>query len=483
MRTIYALLALGLVACGPEKDDTGDGPQADADTDADADSDTDADGDTDVGPGDGCEEGSIPEAWPEVIDEVEVHLVWGGDNAALGDVNGDGYDDIALDDALVLLGPLCPGLDPGDEGLIQAEVEVRSRFGYQHLNGAGDVDADGLADILVGDDWADDFTGEVFLAVSPLEGEAYMPDVAVADIVGETPYGYFGGAVAGVGDVDGDGVPDLLAGAKYEEGGGAAWLISGTTRGYHTVSDVGVAVRGSEDYPTVGYALAALGDTDGDGLDDFLVGTSSAIESPGVALVRGPLVTDLAFEEADAVFLPHPDADEFGDGFGASISSVGNQDGDGLPDVAIGAPVATVSVEDEGAIYIFAGSVSGKLDGSQARTVLTGELEHSYAGSSVDSAGDVNGDGQTDLAIGAEGWNPGGDSLGAVYLVFGPVIEGSLPLADADVVLVGTYQGEYPDLGQVVLGAGDTNGDGLDDVLLTGWDRRAQFHSHLLLGR
>lgn len=175
-----------------------------------------------------------------------------------------------------------------------------------------------------------------------------------------------------------------------------------------------------------------------------------------------------------------------GDAFGSGISSAGDQDGDGLPDIAIGAACATIAADEDGAVYIFQSTSSGVFDASQARSVLGGESEYDEAGSSVALAGDVNGDGQPDLCVGAPGWDPEDRSRGAVYVFFGPVSEGYQSLTDASVRLEGTYDGAHPDLGNEVTGVGDTNGDGLDDVLVRGWLEdlsESYYHSHLLLGR
>jgi hypothetical protein len=103
----------------------------------------------------------------------------------------------------------------------------------------------------------------------------------------------------------------------------------------------------------------------------------------------------------------------------------------------------------------------------------------------MDLVGDVNGDGQEDLVVGALGWDGDGREVGAVYVAFGAINEGNQSLSDAAVRVVGTYDDTYADLGGEVLGAGDTNGDGLDDVLVRGWmeDGDEWTHSHLLLGR
>ncbi|MFH1469572.1 MAG: integrin alpha [Pseudomonadota bacterium] len=481
MKTIFALMALGIMACGPEKDDTGESPEADADTDSDSDTDGDTDQDT------GCGDYEVPADWPELIDDADVHFAWGGTNLALGDVDGDGHDDIALDAALVLLGPFCPDDDPYDEDQIHADLSVSSGYAYQRMAGPGDVDGDGLTDFLVGDHAAYDDAGEVFLALSPVAGDVYLPDVAVADIVGVSERGFLGYAVAGVGDVDGDGVPDLLAGAYNDDGLGAAWLIPGTTRGYHAVSDVGVAIRGSEEYPMVGHNLAALGDTDGDGLSDFLIAMCTALVGSSVALVRGPVSADVSFQNADAVFLHHPDDEEYGGSFGMSISSAGDQDGDGLPDIAIGAPLSGVSGDYAGAVFVFQGTASGQISAAESRSIITGESRADDAGFAVDLAGDVNGDGREDLVIGVPGWNAGTNphDVGAIYVVLGSVVEGTWSLTEADVRVEGTSDDEYHDLGNKIVGAGDTNGDGLDDILVAGWieDGDDWLHSHLLLGR
>ncbi|MFH1465368.1 MAG: integrin alpha [Pseudomonadota bacterium] len=498
MKTIFALTVAGLLACGPEKDDTGESPEADSDTDSDADTDTDADADSDAdadadsdadadadadGDADtdtGCPDDSpVPEDWPEWASDADVHLLGWSSQSAAGDLDGDGRDDIVVNGDTLVLGPVCTG-DDEDDVYAWLEGYYGDTYEWRQLRtqSAGDVDGSGTGDLVVGDYRAEStgrYAGEVFLLLTPLSRDTFLEDDAVATIVGDSAGQGLGYVLSGAGDVDGDSVPDLLVLSNGDGGYGAVWLLPGTTRGYHTASEVGVAIWGSEDRPTVGHSLAPVGDTDGDGLDDFLIGTDYYPVLPEVGLFRGPIVGDMAFEDADALFGSPVD----GAWVGLSICGTGDQDGDGLPDLAA-AGVGTE--ENPGGLYLFTGTALGRVSKDSARSVLLGEVQGGGV-HAVNDAGDVNGDGQHDLVIGYSGYDAIADFAGAAYIVFGAVEEGTRVLGEGDVRILGASA--KCSVGTDVAGAGDTNGDGLDDIMIGGWALVGTdwYHVSLLLGR
>ena len=426
---VFLVLVLAALGCGDKPEDTAV-PEGDADTDADGDTDTDADGDTDVMACDTGLDGESPfEAdWPTDIDHSDAEIVGGYFIAGLGDTNGDGYDDIMVDGdyTYVLLGPIS-GFRPEDEGDAALLTGDRPPDGPIYPfpsdgDRAGDLDGDGLQDIVIGrdlDDYVDHTSnyGRVFLSLAPFEGLTYLSEVAAATIIGDGENCYLGSAVAGVGDADGDGIPDILAGARGEDDSrGIAWLIPGTTRGTHTAADIGFAIRGPEEVKWVGAQVAPLGDGDGDGLADFLVSNGEAITTMThwVGLYRGLVEGDLEGSDATAFLEDEGEEQEFAYG----LAGVGDQDGDGLDDFVI-----SVTNDGVAGVFLFPGRIEGRVRPRDAQASLYLGTGNRYVLAS--SAGDVDGDGWNDVLIGDE-WQDltSGHGDGVAYLVPGPLPQG-----------------------------------------------------------
>jgi hypothetical protein len=169
-----------------------------------------------------------------------------------------------------------------------------------------------------------------------------------------------------------------------------------------------------------------------------------------------------------------------GDYSGFSVSGAGDINGDGIDDLIIGATGANGAggiVTSRGACYVVFGSSSGfsssfelsSLDGSNG-FVLNGIDDGDQSGSSVSGVGDVNGDGIDDLIIGARGADPNGSRSGESYVVFGstnvfnPTLELSVLTGSTGFIFNGIDANDYS--GVSVSGAGDVNGDGLDDLII-----------------
>jgi hypothetical protein len=349
--------------------------------------------------------------------------------------------------------------------------------GYS-VSSAGDVDGDGLADVLVGA-WGNDdggrYAGAAFVVLGSSLNTSTTIDLSNADykLIGESVDDLAGTSVSSAGDVDGDGLDDLLVGAPWNADGGsyagAAYIILGSSLGTTSTIDLSNAdykLVGESAGNRAGSSVSSAGDVDGDGLDDLLIG---ATPYPGVVYV----VLGSSLGTINTIDLSNADyklvEDSNNDNVGHSVSSAGDVDGDGLDDILLGAYGDADGGKYAGAAYVVLGSslgTSGTIDLSNADYKLVGEAAGDVVGVSVSSAGDVNGDGLGDLLIGAGGDDNGGSAAGAAYVVLGSSLGtiSTIELSSADYKLVG--EAAYYYTGTSVSFAGDVDGDGLDDLLI-----------------
>ncbi|MEM1057474.1 MAG: integrin alpha, partial [Bacteroidota bacterium] len=374
-----------------------------------------------------------------------------------GDVNGDGFADVIVgvpfDDvgasnsgrARVYFGG--PSMDAFADLTLTGTTE-NGNLGAS-VSGAGDVNGDGFADVIVGE------TG----GGTTNEGRAYVffggsSADAVADLtlVGESMGDLFGESVSGAGDMNGDGFTDVIVGARNNDAGagnaGRAYVFFGGTAP-DAIADLVLTGTGTTDQ--LGDSVSGAGDVNGDSYDDVIIGVpfddDGGINSGGAHVYFGGPVPDAV---ADLVLTGVADFDDFG----VAVAGAGDLDGDGLADLAIGAPEADPNGASSGAAYVFSNANSGA---GIAEWEAFGGASGDRFGAAVASAGDVNGDGYDDVIVGAPEY---ASSRGRAYVFYGG------PGADAvpDVVLTGNALGD--EFGRSVSGAGDVNGDGYDDVIV-----------------
>ena len=243
-------------------------------------------------------------------------------------------------------------------------------------------------------------------------------DLADARLVvrGEAAGDQLGSAVT-QGDLDGDGVSEFLVSAPGGGSGGTVYLYSGGTTGVHVATDADVRFGGSV-ASALGTGLAVVGDIDGNGLPEVVLGAPGYGDAAGRVYVfegrfddRPPLMTAAATVDGEAV----------GDQFGVEVQDLGDLDGDGHAEIGVGAWFSDGNGVDSGRVYVF-GDVDGAVLASAARFAVDGEAPSDWFGYSFVGGHDVDGDSIVDLLVGADGVDLGADSLeGAAYLYAGPL--------------------------------------------------------------
>jgi len=313
-------------------------------------------------------------------------------------------------------------------------------FGFA-VAGAGDVDHDGFADVIVG--------APLNNASTSRGGSAFVfsgrTGALLWEFDGDATAAEFGGAVAGAGDVNADGYADLVIGAYYAnlsgERAGRVRVFSGA-EGCELYAFLGVAP-----FVALGGSVAGAGDVDHDGYADFIVGAIGAqVGGVNVGIAR-------VYSGRDGSVLHEFHGEASGDQFGRSVASAGDVDGDGFADLVVGAPHNAANGTDAGAVYVFSGRTGALLFAKH------GHAANIQFGWSVASAGDVDGDGHADVLVGANlddsGSDPN-DNSGSVRVLSG--LDGSELL-----VFTGSPQDR---LGTSVSNAGDVNADGRTDFIL-----------------
>jgi hypothetical protein len=337
---------------------------------------------------------------------------FGNSVSCAGDVNNDGYDDVivgAYGYAAIYLGGL-PMNNVADVTLIGTSGDY---FGI--VSGAGDVNADGYDDIIVGaagDDTGGTDAGRAYLF---LGGQAMdsTPDVT---FTGAAAGDWYGCAVSGAGDVNKDGYSDVIVGAYYNDAGGngagRAYLYFG---GPAVDNAADVTITGSAPSESLGYSVSGAGDVNKDGYADVIVGipfsSAGGWNSGGANVYFGGQTMD---STADVLFAGAAASDFYG----CSVSRAGDVNRDGYADVIVGAYQNDAGGNNVGRAYVYFG---GQAMDTASDLSVTGTTADDWCGYSVSGAGDMNGDGYDEVAVGAPRNDAAGYNAGRAY-VYGMLV-------------------------------------------------------------
>ncbi len=402
---------------------------------------------------------------PTLLESNQSHAEMGYSVASAGDINADGFSDIALgapfydngqpnEGAVFVYLGSPKGIKPIPVVILEGN-QFEAHFGIS-VALAGDVNADSYSDLIVG---ANEFDlgqlneGAAFVYFGSSTG-IHPNQVTILEM--NQSISGMGTSVAGAGDVNADGFSDVLVGAPFYDQGevneGAAFVYMGSVKG---ISQVPIVIQGDQANAHLGTSLATAGDVNGDNFSDIIIGAphyDKLHSDQGLVKIHLGSANGITVNASIALAGQQMEQE-----FGRAVACAGDVEGDGYADILIASRSQGKNLPNQGVVMLFSGIQAGIH--KKPASVFKSDQANAYLGQSLASAGDVDGDGFSDIVLGAHQYDQGQNNEGAVMLwrggASGPNTATALHAAQPEAAF-----------GYSVSGAGDIDGDGFDDIIV-----------------
>jgi hypothetical protein len=403
-----------------------------------------------------------------ILEGNQIAASMGVSVASAGDVNGDGYSDVIVgayrydngendEGAAFVYHGSATGINTNAAAMVESN-QANAQMGWS-VASAGDVNGDGYSDVIVGAYLYDKGETDEGAAFVYHGSASSISTTAVTTLESNQADAYMGWSVASAGDVNGDGYSDVIIGAPFYDNGqtdeGAAFVYHGSPTGINTTAFA--MVKSNQANAQMGVSVASAGDVNGDGYSDVIVGASyydnGQIDEGAVFVYHGS-ATGINTSTASMV-----ESNQASARMGLSIASAGDVNGDGYSDIIVGAYQYDNVQNNEGAAFVYHGSATGI--NTNAAAIVESNQANAFMGYSVSGAGDVNGDGYSDIIVGAYQYDNVQNNEGAAF-----VYHGSATGINTNAASMVESNQATALMGYSVAGAGDVNGDGYSDIIV-----------------